>query len=267
MCATNKSLITDEPKKTKKKSDSVFGITPTEEQKPIETLLAETEVSPPKNEPTESKPTEDPPPIESPKPEEVSNPTEEPPVADQPEEQEDDIISPDDDVVTEVPVEKTNGHVTADVLQIESEEETEENTDDVVEPSKIEEPEEPTPEPIKEPTPEPVQEPEPTEPADSGGGVTDSQEIGVIEGVVNGEDEVESFNNDENSSTTEDRTEVKESTEGNITEMVEAGNMEQLAAIVLNGEGDKLIGQTSENPEIQAFLDNVPIYMVRICIL
>lgn len=46
--------------------------------------------------------------------------------------------------------------------------------------------------------------------------------------------------------------------------MVESGNMEQLAAIVLNGEGDRLVGQTSDNPEIQAFLDNVPIYMSKI---
>jgi hypothetical protein len=38
--------------------------------------------------------------------------------------------------------------------------------------------------------------------------------------------------------------------------------MEQLAVIVLNGEGDKLIGLASQSPEIQAFLNNVPIYMV-----
>lgn len=38
--------------------------------------------------------------------------------------------------------------------------------------------------------------------------------------------------------------------------------MEQLAALVLNGEGRKLIGLTSDQPEIQAFLDNVPAYMV-----
>lgn len=47
-----------------------------------------------------------------------------------------------------------------------------------------------------------------------------------------------------------------------IKEMVKSGNMEQLAALVLNGEGEKLIGETSDNPELQTFLDNVPIYMV-----
>lgn len=40
--------------------------------------------------------------------------------------------------------------------------------------------------------------------------------------------------------------------------------MEQLAALVLNGDGRKLIGLTSDQPEIQAFLDNVPAYMVYI---
>jgi len=38
--------------------------------------------------------------------------------------------------------------------------------------------------------------------------------------------------------------------------------MEQLAILVLNGEGNKLIGKTTNQPDIQAFLDNVPIYLV-----
>lgn len=38
--------------------------------------------------------------------------------------------------------------------------------------------------------------------------------------------------------------------------------MEQLAALVLNGEGSKLIGMDAQQQEIQAFLDNVPAYMV-----
>lgn len=37
--------------------------------------------------------------------------------------------------------------------------------------------------------------------------------------------------------------------------------MEQLASLVLNGEGRKLISLYSDQPEIQAFLDNVPAYM------
>lgn len=39
--------------------------------------------------------------------------------------------------------------------------------------------------------------------------------------------------------------------------------MEQLAVLVLNGEGNKLMGKTSSQPDIQAFLENVPVYMVR----
>lgn len=38
--------------------------------------------------------------------------------------------------------------------------------------------------------------------------------------------------------------------------------MEQLAEIVLNGEGGRLLGLKSKEPEIQAFLNNVPSYMV-----
>lgn len=40
------------------------------------------------------------------------------------------------------------------------------------------------------------------------------------------------------------------------------GDMEQLAALVLNGKGLQLIGKSSSSPEIQAFLDNVSAYMV-----
>lgn len=36
-----------------------------------------------------------------------------------------------------------------------------------------------------------------------------------------------------------------------------------LATLVLNGEGSRLIGRRSQNTELQAFLENVPIYMVR----
>ncbi|XP_023177644.1 ankyrin repeat-containing protein YCR051W isoform X3 [Drosophila hydei] len=40
--------------------------------------------------------------------------------------------------------------------------------------------------------------------------------------------------------------------------------MEQLAEIVLNGEGGRLLGLKSKEPEIQAFLNNVPSYMEKI---
>lgn len=44
--------------------------------------------------------------------------------------------------------------------------------------------------------------------------------------------------------------------------LVENGNMEQLAAMVLNGDGRRLVGRHSNNSELQAFIDNVPAYMV-----
>jgi hypothetical protein len=47
-----------------------------------------------------------------------------------------------------------------------------------------------------------------------------------------------------------------------VKRLVEAGNMEQLANLVLNGEGHRLIGQTSDDPDLQGFLNNVPAYMV-----
>ena len=86
---------------------------------------------------------------------------------------------------------------------------------------------------------------------------TEVEPEGVIEGVVNGENEVETLN--------EEGQGAAEADDGgdDVTAMVEAGNMEQLASLVLNGEGDRLIGQSSDNPELQSFLDNVQVYMVR----
>ncbi|XP_077256790.1 uncharacterized protein LOC143894423 isoform X9 [Temnothorax americanus] len=46
--------------------------------------------------------------------------------------------------------------------------------------------------------------------------------------------------------------------------LLENGNMEQLAALVLNGEGRRLVGRQTGNPELQAFIDNVPAYMGKI---
>ena len=47
-----------------------------------------------------------------------------------------------------------------------------------------------------------------------------------------------------------------------IQKMVDSGDMEQLALLVLNGEGKQLIGMKTTQPDIQAFIDNVPVYMV-----
>ncbi|XP_019698177.1 uncharacterized protein LOC105185779 [Harpegnathos saltator] len=49
-----------------------------------------------------------------------------------------------------------------------------------------------------------------------------------------------------------------------VDNLLANGNMEQLAALVLNGEGRRLVGRQSGNPELQAFIDNVPAYMGKI---
>ncbi|KAI4461136.1 atp:guanido phosphotransferase n-terminal domain [Holotrichia oblita] len=81
---------------------------------------------------------------------------------------------------------------------------------------------------------------------------------GVIEGIVNGENEIESVNEEGTSASD------MKSLDPEVATLIESGNMEQLAALVLNGHGEKLVGQKSDNPELQAFLENVPIYMAKI---
>lgn len=50
----------------------------------------------------------------------------------------------------------------------------------------------------------------------------------------------------------------------NVQSIIDSQDMEQLAAMVLNGDGQFLVGTKSDQPEIQAFLDNVPAYMVNL---
>ncbi|XP_050325575.1 uncharacterized protein LOC126756511 isoform X5 [Bactrocera neohumeralis] len=57
---------------------------------------------------------------------------------------------------------------------------------------------------------------------------------------------------------------ASEDNRSDIREAIEAGDMEQLAQIVLNGDGKKLVNMHSHNPDIQAFLSNVPNYMSKI---
>nr|CAD7430961.1 unnamed protein product [Timema monikensis] len=48
-----------------------------------------------------------------------------------------------------------------------------------------------------------------------------------------------------------------------VRHFVETGNMEELAALVLNGQGERLVGHSSTDPELQSFLNNVPAYMAH----
>ncbi|XP_073812036.1 uncharacterized protein isoform X17 [Musca autumnalis] len=55
-----------------------------------------------------------------------------------------------------------------------------------------------------------------------------------------------------------------DNTESRISRIIASGDMEQLAQIVLNGDGQKLLNVEAKEAEIQAFLRNVPNYMDKI---
>jgi hypothetical protein len=55
---------------------------------------------------------------------------------------------------------------------------------------------------------------------------------------------------------------INDSQSDELQKIINAGDMEQLAMLVLNGEGKALIGKKSKQPDIQAFIDNIPTYMV-----
>ncbi|CAH0691752.1 unnamed protein product [Spodoptera exigua] len=98
------------------------------------------------------------------------------------------------------------------------------------------------------------------------GNVTDgrSTQESLIEGVVNGEAEMDS---QDASMTQRDGSlhgevlVVDNEIDPEVTDLINNANMEMLATLVLNGEGSRLIGRHSRNSELQAFLDNVPTYM------
>ncbi|XP_014252723.1 uncharacterized protein LOC106668453 isoform X2 [Cimex lectularius] len=47
-------------------------------------------------------------------------------------------------------------------------------------------------------------------------------------------------------------------------ELVKTGDMEAMAEMVLAGQGSALLGLTSDNPDVQLFINNVPQYMAKI---
>ena len=86
-------------------------------------------------------------------------------------------------------------------------------------------------------------------------------EEGMGEEVNNGDEDATNYEHD-----MEDNMDVAplppQEVDEEVKKLVEEGNMEQLANLVLNGEGHRLMGQTSDDPELQGFLNNVPAYMV-----
>ncbi|GIY37785.1 tankyrase-1 [Caerostris extrusa] len=54
------------------------------------------------------------------------------------------------------------------------------------------------------------------------------------------------------------------STRMQIREMISSGNLEALEELVLQGHGDRLLGETATSPLVRDFIHMVPIYMERI---
>ncbi|XP_060656655.1 uncharacterized protein LOC132791656 isoform X4 [Drosophila nasuta] len=79
--------------------------------------------------------------------------------------------------------------------------------------------------------------------------------------LTNGDEAEE---NVEQEKAADDEDEEDDDEDARLQEIIESGDMEQLAEIVLNGEGGRLLSLKSKEPEIQAFLNNVPSYMEKI---
>ncbi|XP_063228359.1 uncharacterized protein LOC134534157 [Bacillus rossius redtenbacheri] len=80
------------------------------------------------------------------------------------------------------------------------------------------------------------------------------------------EEQIDESATDERSNEEEDvGEEVKtETKEEEVRRLIDGGNMGELAAMILDGEGYRLVGRASSDPELQGFLNNVPVYMRKI---
>ncbi|XP_041979429.1 uncharacterized protein LOC121733281 [Aricia agestis] len=88
-----------------------------------------------------------------------------------------------------------------------------------------------------------------------------------IEGVISSEAEQETLDasiSQKNESVKEEILIVDNEIDPEVTDLINTANMEMLATLVLNGEGARLMGRYSANQELQAFLENVPVYMKKI---
>ncbi|XP_053673512.1 uncharacterized protein LOC128723771 [Anopheles nili] len=97
--------------------------------------------------------------------------------------------------------------------------------------------------PVDEPTPEP------------------SNQVLEIEGTVEGEPDQGQLQSQNQAPV---QLEEPPNMQQTVQDAIDSADLEQLATIVLNGEGKQLIGRKSGQSEIQAFLDNVPAYMAKI---
>ncbi|XP_073812044.1 uncharacterized protein isoform X20 [Musca autumnalis] len=78
------------------------------------------------------------------------------------------------------------------------------------------------------------------------------------------ENEESQANDDEQAAQEQQEEEEPQDEESRISRIIASGDMEQLAQIVLNGDGQKLLNVEAKEAEIQAFLRNVPNYMDKI---
>ncbi|XP_049283109.1 uncharacterized protein LOC125763731 isoform X1 [Anopheles funestus] len=100
-----------------------------------------------------------------------------------------------------------------------------------------------------------------TAPVASANGSEPTSQVLEIEGTVQGEpDQGQLQSENEQPLELAEQPNIQQT----VQDAIDAADLEQLAAIVLNGEGKQLIGRKSEQSEIQAFLDNVPAYMGKI---
>uniref|UniRef100_A0A1I8P3S7 Uncharacterized protein n=1 Tax=Stomoxys calcitrans TaxID=35570 RepID=A0A1I8P3S7_STOCA len=83
----------------------------------------------------------------------------------------------------------------------------------------------------------------------------------AIEGFVHGDAEDNTVQSQTAAYVDDDNDDDEES---RIDKIIASGDMEKLAQIVLNGDGQKLLDVNATEPEIQAFLRNVPNYMDKI---
>ncbi|XP_013108359.2 uncharacterized protein LOC106087756 isoform X5 [Stomoxys calcitrans] len=85
----------------------------------------------------------------------------------------------------------------------------------------------------------------------------------AIEGFVHGDAEDNTVQS-QTAAYVDDDNDDDDDEESRIDKIIASGDMEKLAQIVLNGDGQKLLDVNATEPEIQAFLRNVPNYMDKI---
>ncbi|XP_076377405.1 uncharacterized protein LOC117225099 [Megalopta genalis] len=172
--------------------------------------------------------------------------------------------SSDDDVVTGAPAEEAEEAKEEEEPENAAAEEEAKEDAEQEEENKEEEPENPEPEAEEEETKEDDADAKPEEQEDENKEERNEPSTGDsgVDDPANDEDQVIAGEHEELPDA--ELNEASMSADPEIEKLMENGNMEQLATLVLNGEGRRLVGRHSKNPELQAFIDRVPSYMGKI---